>query len=158
VLPALDRRRFFHLIFCNRKILKYLQSASTNSMWSVQERIAMRSQVEESMPPFKSTGNLADHVQRQTAGSGHCTGFAQGSRAIPRLESLRLARPPCMTTPALVDRIAMLRNRFLSVVALPDLSEKGDAKSGMGFQVQADYVLPADRKRTPAAITNTDLC
>jgi hypothetical protein len=103
---------------------------------------------------FKSMGSSAHHLQRRTAGSNHCTGFAQARLAIPHLESLRLARLPCMTTPALVEGVAVLRDRFLSVVTLPDLSEKGAAENGVGIsEIQADRVLPVDRKRTPALIT-----
>src|SRR5258708_23377001 len=86
------------------------------------------------MEPFKSTSNLADHPQRRTAGSSHCTGFAQGRRAIPSPESLHLARLPCMTTPALVDRVAPLRSRFLFLSPFVFGVRRAPRKSGVGYE------------------------
>jgi hypothetical protein len=55
-----------------------------------------------------------------------------------------------MTTPALVERVAMLRIRFLSVVALPDLSEKGDAENGVGIS-DTGSSRPAGRPEADAS-------
>jgi hypothetical protein len=57
-----------------------------------------------------------------------------------------------MTTPALVDRVAALRSEFLSVVALPDLSEKGSAENGVGIS-DTGRSRPAGR---PEADASTD--